>query len=136
MLIDQVFARSAAAATGAALAQVSYALEEGGWGAVADQEYRFRPLLAPSGYRWCPREEQQVLLLHTADGDLCAGVPAETRGLAPGEVELAGPDGAVIRLSRGGLVSITSPSGASLRFAADGSVVINGTTIPPLKEEP
>ncbi len=137
MLIDQVFAKNGggAASAGAALAQVSYALEQGGWGAVADQEYRHSPLVVPGGYRWSPREDKQVLLLHTADGDLCAGVPADSQGLAPGEVELTGPGGASIRLTKDGLIAITSPSGASIRFTADGSVIINGTTIPPMEKE-
>ena len=72
MTLDRMLERGEGG--GASLAQVSYSLEEGGWGAVADQEYRHRPVIAPGGYRWCPREGQQLLLLHTGDGDLCAGV--------------------------------------------------------------
>jgi len=105
--------------TAAALAQVSYSLaegEKGAWGAVADQEYRYRPVIAPGGYRWCPREGQEVLLLHTGDGDLCAGATTDSRGLAPGEVEIAGP------------------AGSSILLRADGAVVINGTVIPAKKE--
>lgn len=104
--------------TSAALAQVSYALEDGeagSWGAVADQEYRYRPVVAPGGYRWCPREGQEVLLLHTGDGDLCMGMAADSRGLAPGEVE------------------ITGPLGSSILLRKDGAVVINGTVIPPVE---
>lgn len=101
----------------AALAQVSYSLEEGSWGAVADQEYRYRPVLSPGGYRWCPSQGQEVLLLHTADGDLCAGAATDSRGLAPGEVE------------------ITGPKGGSILLRADGAVVINGTVFPTAKEE-
>lgn len=117
MLLDRMFQQKEAAA--AALAQVSFSLEEGdkgAWGAVADQEYRHRPVLAPGGYRWCPREGQEVLLLHTGDGDLCAGAASDSRGLAPGEVEITGPGGSAILLR------------------ADGAVVINGTVIPAKKE--
>ena len=110
MTLDKIFQKREEAA--ASLAQVSYSLEEGGWGAVADQEYRQRPVLAPGGYRWCPREGQQLLLLHTGDGDLCAGAAAESRGLAPGEVEITGPGGSSILLRR------------------DGAVVINGQLFP------
>ena len=79
MTLDKIFQKREEAA--ASLAQVSYSLEEGGWGAVADQEYRHRPVIAPGGYRWCPREGQQLLLLHTGDGDLCAGAAAELDAL-------------------------------------------------------
>ena len=51
MTLDKIFQKREEAA--ASLAQVSYSLEEGGWGAVADQEYRHRPVIAPGGYR-CP----------------------------------------------------------------------------------
>lgn len=114
MLLDGMF--RAREEKSAALAQVSYSLEEGEWGAVADQEYRYRPMLSPGGYRWCPREGQEVLLLHTGDGELCAGAAADSRGLAPGEVE------------------ITGPGGGSILLRADGAVVINGTVFPPAKE--
>ena len=110
MTLDRMLERGEGG--GASLAQVSYSLEEGGWGAVADQEYRHRPVIAPGGYRWCPREGQQLLLLHTGDGDLCAGAAAESRGLAPGEVEITGPGGSSILLRR------------------DGAVVINGQLFP------
>ena len=110
MTLDKIFQKREEAA--ASLAQVSYSLEEEGWGAVADQEYRHRPVIAPGGYRWCPREGQQLLLLHTGDGDLCAGAAAESRGLAPGEVEITGPGGGSILLRR------------------DGAVVINGQLFP------
>ena len=133
MLIDQMFHRPEGA--GAALAQVSYSLKGGGWSAVADQEYRYRPLIAPGGYHWCPQEEQQVLLLHTSDGDLCAGVPASAQALAPGEVSITGPTGSSIRLWADGTVTLTGPAGSSLHFAQDGTVTINGTTIPPTPKE-
>jgi len=115
MLLDGMFQKKEE--TAAALAQVSYSLEEGAWGAVADQEYRYRPVISPGGYRWCPREGQEVLLLHTGDGDLCAGATAESRGLAPGEVELTGP------------------AGGSILLRADGAVVINGQIFPPAGKE-
>lgn len=114
MLLDGIF--QAKEEKTAALAQVSYSLEGGSWGAVADQEYRYRPVLAPGGYRWCPSEGQEVLLLHTGDGDLCAGALAEGHDLAPGEVE------------------ITGPLGGSILLRADGAVVINGTVFPRSKE--
>lgn len=114
MLLDGMF-RAKEEKT-AALAQVSYSLEGGDWGAVADQEYRYRPVLSPGGYRWRPSEGQEVLLLHTGDGDLCAGTTADSRSLAPGEVE------------------ITGPLGGSILLRADGAVVINGTVFPPAKE--
>ena len=110
MTLDRMLERGEGG--GASLAQVSYSLAEGSWGAVADQEYRYRPVVSPGGYRWCPREEEQVLLLHTGDGDLCAGAAAESRGLAPGEVEITGPGGSSILLRR------------------DGAVVINGQLFP------
>ena len=53
---------------GAALGVVSYSLGGGDWGAVADREYRHRPLVGPGGFRWCPREGEEVLLLRTARG--------------------------------------------------------------------
>lgn len=114
MLLDGMF-RAKEERT-AALAQVSYSLEGGDWGAVADREYRRQPVLSPGGYRWRPSEGQEVLLLHTVDGDLCAGTTAEVRGLAPGEVEIIGP------------------AGSSILLRADGAVVINGTVFPTAKE--
>lgn len=114
MVLDGLFPKKEEAA--ASLARVSYSLEEGAWGAVADQEYRHRPVVSPGGYRWCPREGDQLLMLHTGDGDLCAGVPGESRGLAPGEIEIAGPGGGCIRLR------------------ADGAVVINGRVFPAQEE--
>lgn len=133
MLLDRVLENGGGGA--ASLAQVSYSLPEGVWGAVSDQEYRYRPVVAPGGYRWCPREEEQVLLLHTGDGDLCAGVAGDSRGLAPGEVEIAGGGGSSIRLSADGTVTVSGPNGSSLQFRADGTVAINGTVIPAVTTE-
>ena len=98
---------------GPALALVSFAVEEGEWGAVADQEYRYRPTLTPGGYRWCPRQGEEVLLLPTAGGELCAGVTGDSQGLTPGEVRIEGPGGGYIWLR------------------ADGTVVVNGQEFPP-----
>ena len=92
---------------GSGLARVSYA-GEGAWGAVADQEYRHRPMAAPGGYSWCPRQGEEVLLLRTAGGEFCAGTAGDSRGLSPGEVRIDGPAGSYIHLR------------------ADGAVVING----------
>lgn len=114
MLLDGLF--QSKEEKSAALAQVSYSLEGGSWGAVADREYRYRPVLSPGGYRWCPSQGQEVLLLHTGDGELCAGTTADSRGLAPGEVQ------------------ITGPQGGSILLRADGAVVINGTVFPIKKE--
>lgn len=111
MTLDKLLERGSAP-EGAALAQVSFSLESGEWGAVADREYRHRPVVFPGGYRWCPREGEEVLLLRAGEGELCAGVPGESRGLAPGEVEITGPGGSSILLRR------------------DGAVVINGQLFP------
>ncbi len=99
-----------------ALAQVSYS-EDGQWGAVADQEYRYRPMVAPGGYAWCPSQGEEVLLLRTGSGEFCAGVPGDPQGLAPGEVRISGPAGSYIWLK------------------ADGTVVINGQAFQPPAEE-
>ena len=114
MIIDGMFRGEEKNA--AALAQVSCSLEGGSWGAVADREYRYRPVLAPGGYRWRPSQGQEVLLLCTGDGELCAGATADSQDLADGEIEIAGP------------------SGGSILLRADGAVVINGTVFPPAKE--
>ena len=127
MVLDGLFPKKEEAA--ASLARVSYSLEEGAWGAVADQEYRHRPVVSPGGYRWCPREGQGVLLLRTGDGDLCAGVPAESRGLAPGEVELSA-GGGTIRLGADGSITLTSKGGGTLLLGADGTVTVNGQPFP------
>ena len=127
MTLDKIFQKREEAA--ASLAQVSYSLEEEGWGAVADQEYRYRPVVSPGGYRWCPREEEQVLLLHTGDGDLCAGVSFESQGLAPGEAELSA-GGGTIRLERDGSIRLTSKGGGSILLGADGTVAVNGQIFP------
>ena len=124
MVLDRVLEQEARE-SGAALAAVSYSLEGGDWGAVADREYRRCPIAAPGGYRWCPREGDEVLLLRTGDGDLCAGVSGESQGLAPGEVEISGC-GSVIRLGKDGSVSLTGKGGGSIVIRGDGAVVING----------
>ncbi len=129
MVLDQIL-EGEARDGGAALAKVSYSLEGGEWGAVADREYRRCPVAAPGGYRWCPREGEEVLLLRTGDGDLCAGVSGESLGLAPGEVEIAAWGGA-IRLGKDGSVSLTSGGGASVLLRGDGAVVINGQVFAP-----
>lgn len=98
-----------------ALAQVSYS-EDGQWGAVADQEYRYRPMVAPGGYAWCPSQGEEVLLLRTGAGNSapgCRGPP----GAGPGEVRISGPAGSYIWLK------------------ADGTVVINGQAFQPPAEE-
>lgn len=128
MTLDRMLERGEGG--GASLAQVSYSLAEGTWGAVADQEYRHRPVVSPGGYRWCPREEDQVLLLHTGDGDLCAGAAGDSRGLAPGEVEITGGGGGSIRLGADGSVVITGAGGGLIRLEPDGTVLINGQTFP------
>ena len=128
MTLDRLLARGSAGSD-AALGVVSYSLAGGDWGAVADREYRHRPVVGPGGYRWCPREGQEVLLLRTGDGDLCAGVSAESRGLAPGEVEIAAGGGSV-RLGQDGSVRLTSMGGGSILLGADGTVTINGQAFP------
>lgn len=124
MTLDKLLERGSAP-EGAALAQVSFSLESGEWGAVADREYRHRPVVFPGGYRWCPREGEEVLLLRAGEGELCAGVPGESRGLAPGEVEIAAW-GSAIRLGKDGSVSMTGAGGGSILLRGDGAVVING----------
>lgn len=124
MVLDQVLERERGE-SGAVLAKVSYSLEDGDWGAVADREYRRCPVAAPGGYRWRPREGEDAVILRTGDGDLCAGALAEGGGLAPGEVEIAGCGG-VIRLGKDGSVSLTGGGGGSVVIRGDGVVVING----------
>ncbi len=128
MTLDRMLERGEGG--GASLAQVSYSLAEGSWGAVADQEYRYRPVVSPGGYRWCPREEEQVLLLHTGDGDLCAGTAGDSRGLAPGEVEITGGGGGSIRLMADGSIAIAGAGGGLLELRPDGTVSINGQLFP------
>lgn len=128
MTLDRLLARGSSG-NDAALGVVSYAQTGGDWGAVADREYRRRPVVGPGGYRWCPREGQEVLLLRTGDGDLCAGVPAESRGLAPGEVELSA-GGGTIRLGADGSITLTSKGGGTLLLGADGTVTVNGQPFP------
>lgn len=125
MLLERMLEREASEG-GASLAQVSYSLEGGDWGAVADREYRHHPVVAPGGYRWCPKEGEEVLLVHTGDGDLCAGVSGDSQGLDPGEIEIAGPAGSAIRLGKNGSISILAGGGGSIVLRADGVVVING----------
>ena len=114
---------------GAALGVGSYSLGGGDWGAVADREYRHRPLVGPGGFRWCPREGEEVLLLRTGDGDLCAGVSFESQGLAPGEAELSA-GGGTIRLGQDGSIRLTSKGGGSILLGADGTVAVNGQIFP------
>jgi len=129
MLLDRMLEREASEGS-ASLAQVSFSLEGGDWGAVSDREYRHHPVVGPGGYRWCPKEGEEVLLLHTGDGDLCAGTSGESRGLAPGEVEIGGPGGSALRLGKDGSVSITA-GGGSIVIRGDGVVVINGQEFKP-----
>ena len=67
---------------------------------VASAHLRETPVYAPYGYA-------QVLLLSGGeDGAVVAGARMGNADLAPGEVELRGPGGAVVRLCRDGTVRI------------------------------
>ena len=118
MLIDQMFHRPEGA--GAALAQVSYSLKGGGWGAVADQEYRYRPLIAPGGYHWAPAPGQEVLVLKTGErGEQpCAVGVADRSGLKPGEVLITGGKCSLL-LGLNGTITVS------------GQLVVNGTQVGP-----
>lgn len=83
-------------------------------------ERRWLPVMAPGGYRWCPRTGEQVLVLKTgADGEvpcvLAQQIP-DGSTLLPGEVELVGPDCGV-KLTQSGQVAL------------QGRVSINGRSL-------
>ena len=94
------------------VARVSFSFQNA-FGAVAAGEVRSLPIAAPGGYRYRPREEEQLLLLDTQDGTVALGTMADSTELAPGEIRISGP------------------AGSYLHFCADGTVVINGTAIGP-----
>lgn len=94
------------------VARVSFSFENA-FGAVAAGEVRSLPVAAPGGYRYRPREDEQLVLLDTQDGTVALGTMADPAALAPGEIRIDGP------------------AGSYLRFCPDGSVVINGLVIGP-----
>lgn len=82
-------------------------------------ERRGVTVYGPGGYRWAPALGEEVLVLKTGEwGEKpCAvGVPADARGLAPGEVMITAGR-ASLRLSPDGRVEIT------------GDVYINGSPV-------
>ena len=89
-------------------------------GVYADGHQRLLPVAAPGGYRWKPKNGQQVLVLKTgADGEAaCIIAQQENRedDLKPGEAELYGR-GCSIRLGEDGTLRL------------DGTVLVNGTPL-------
>ena len=89
-------------------------------GVYADGHQRLLPVAAPGGYRWRPKNGQQVLVLKTgADGEAaCIIAQQETQedDLKPGEAELYGQRCSV-RLGEDG----------TLRLC--GMVLVNGTPL-------
>ena len=74
---------------------------------VASAHLRETPVYAPYGYAANVPAGAQVLLLSGGeDGAVVAGARMGSTDLAPGEVELRGPGGAVVRLCRDGTVRI------------------------------
>lgn len=74
---------------------------------VASAHLRETPVYAPYGYAANVPAGAQVLLLSGGeDGAVVAGARMGNADLAPGEVELRGPGGAVVRLCRDGTVRI------------------------------
>lgn len=74
---------------------------------LASAHLRETPVYAPYGYAANVPAGAQVLLLSGGeDGAVVAGARMGNADLAPGEVELRGPGGAVVRLCRDGTVRI------------------------------
>ncbi|HIY08522.1 MAG TPA: hypothetical protein H9680_04215 [Firmicutes bacterium] len=96
---------------GASLAPLTYA-EGGSFGAVGEREWRELPVFGP-GCAYQPREEDELLVVESERGEVCAGVRAELTGLQPGE----------LRLGREG--------GACILLRQDGSILLNGLVITP-----
>lgn len=67
--------------------------------------------LFPYGIEAVPPNNEELILLDTGKGRVCAGVVKATKDIASGEVKLCSSGGAYIKLT------------------ADGNVVINGVTI-------
>jgi hypothetical protein len=108
--MNQRFLSAPPAPKTAYVARVSYS-ESGGFGAVRDAERRDIPVFAPAGMRYRPREGDRALMLPGEGQELCAGVLCDASGLAPGELELTGPEG------------------SSLRFLQNGDIALNGVII-------
>ena len=101
---------------GASLAPLTYA-EGGSFGAVGEREWR-EPLaigfLGNVVDLWERlAEEDELLVVESERGEVCAGVRAELTGLQPGE----------LRLGREG--------GACILLRQDGSILLNGLVITP-----
>lgn len=83
-------------------------------GVYADGHQRLLPVAAPGGYRWKPKNGQQVLVIKTgADAEaacIVAQQEAEDHDLSPGEVELYG-------------------QGCSIKLDEDGKLWLNGTVM-------
>lgn len=74
---------------------------------VASAHVRETPVYAPYGYAaHVPTGAQVLLLSGGADGAVVAGTRMGAAHLAPGEVELRSPGGAVLRLCQDGTVRI------------------------------
>lgn len=89
-------------------------------GVYTDGHQRLLPVAAPGGYRWKPKNGQQVLVVKSgADGEAACIVAQRESGsndLTPGEVELYG-DGCSVRLDGNGQVRLT------------GAVLVNGVAL-------
>ena len=62
---------------GAALARVSFSLESGEWGAVADREYRHRPVVFPGGTGGAPVRERRCCSSGPGRGSCAPGSPGK-----------------------------------------------------------
>ena len=91
-----------------------------------DRERRGISIFAPGGYVWRPTVGQELLILKTEDGGLCASgaevLPAP-EGFADGEVYITSKGGASVWLKNDGSLYLTG----AVRI--DGSLYVNGTKI-------
>jgi len=88
--------------------------------AVTDGEKRGLRVFSPGGYRWQPRAGEAVLVLK--NGGICGALQgSDRRLLQPGEVELFGPDGALIRFEAGGRIVIEG------NVSLQGDLSVSGT---------
>ena len=89
-------------------------------GVYADGCQQQLPVAAPGGYRWKPKNGQQVLVLKTgANAEaacIVAGQDVGENGLKPGEVEVFGP-GCCVKLDEYGQVQL------------NGAVLVNGVSL-------
>ena len=93
-------------------------LEGAAPGVGLEGEKRNVTLYGPGGYRWAPRQGDQVLVIKTGPEEAPAGVGVRLEeGLEPGEVWITASAGTGIRLKPDGTIALT------------GKVTVNGQEV-------